>query len=134
MPWLLAALPAIAAIGGTAAAGTTIGLDIANAGNKTVTPTTPAPTPPNAQQLEQQKALISQQLPNIVGATSGLANPSYDALIAQILSGTAGQSGANASAGAATGQAFTPANSQPTNAAVQGQPVNLSDFINSFSG
>lgn len=131
MPWL----PALAAIAGLASAGTTIGMDIAGAGGapNPTAPTTSKPTPPNPQQLLQQKSLVSQQLPNVVGATSGLASPSYDSLIAQILAGVTGQPGANAAGASATGQQFTPANSQPTNAAVSGQPANLSDFINSFA-
>lgn len=125
----------IASIGSLAGAGTSIGLAAANAGSGTpTTPATPTPTPPNAQQLLQQKAAVSQQEPNVVGATSGLASPSYDSLIAQILAGTVGQPGSNAAGASATGQSFTPANSQPTNAAVNGTEPNLSDFISSFSG
>lgn len=93
-------------------------------------PGPPTPTPPTIQQLTQQRALVAQQAPNVVGATSGLANPAYDSLMAQILAGTLGQPGSTAAGAAATGQNFSPANSQATNAAVQGQPVQLSDFVN----
>ena len=129
MAGTLAIIASLATIGG---AGTAIGSTIANDVSKP--PATPTPTPPNAQQLLQQKAAVSQQEPNVVGATSGLASPSYDSLIAQILAGTVGQPGSNAAGASATGQSFTPANSQPTNAAVNGTEPNLSDFISSFSG
>jgi hypothetical protein len=125
-------------IGGLASAGVGIGEAVAGGGApQTPTPTppgAPTPTPPNAAQLMQQKALVSQQEPNVVGATSGAASPEYDSLISQILAGVTGQPGANAAGGAATGQQFTPANSQSTNAAVNGTTPNLSDFINNFGG
>ena len=135
MPPLLAALPAIAAAVGIAGTGITTGLEVSGAlgGGAPPTPTAPTPTTPNQQQLMQQKALVSQEAPNVVGQTSGLASPSYDSIIAQILAGVTGQPGANAAGAAATGQQFTPANNQPTNAAVNGQPANLSDFVNSFA-
>jgi|SRR5215469_16930733 len=125
----------IGAAASIAGAGTSIGEAIANSGGhpNAPTPQTPGPTPPNTQQLAQQRALVSQQLPNLVSATGGTASPEYDALMAQILSGVIGQPGAAQSAGQAVGQNFTPANSQPTNAAVSGGNVNLSDFLNSFS-
>lgn len=127
MPFLAALIPAIATAG--TLAGT--GLGIANAvSGPPAAPTPPAPTPPTTQQLEQQKALVSQQLPNVTSATSGLANPEYNSLMAQILAGVLGQPGATAAGNAATGQNFTPANSQATNAAVQGSPIQLSDFVN----
>lgn len=120
----------IASIGSLAGAGVGIGETIANSGgSKPTTPTNPAATPPNAQALAQQKALVAQQEPNVVGATSGLASPSYDSIISQILAGTLGQPGSTAAGNAATGQNFSPVNAQATNAAVQGQPVNLSDFV-----
>lgn len=133
MPVTLALAGLLAGLAGT---GASIGETIANSGGggKTATPTTPTPTPPNAQALAQQRALVSQQTPNVVGATSGLASPSYDSLIAQILAGTVGQPGSTAAGNAATGQNFTPANAQATNAAVQGQPIALSDFLNNFTG
>lgn len=124
--------PAIGAIGSIAGAGTSIGEAIANSGSggapSPTAPTgPPAPTPPNPQQLLQQKALVSQQLPNLIGQTSGLANPDYDALMAKILSGVLGQPGANAAGTSATAQAFQPANSQPTNQIVNNQVPNLVD-------
>lgn len=144
MPWLApivaflsANAPAIGAASAIAGAGTTIGEAIANSGGGAPTPTpaaAPTATPPNTQALAQQRALVSQQTPNVVGATSGLASPSYDSLIAQILAGTVGQPGSTAAGNAATGQNFTPANAQATNAAVQGQPIALSDFLNNFTG
>lgn len=133
-PAIIAFLTANAAPIGAAAsiatAGTTIGEAIANSGKGATpsTPTAPAVTPPNPQQLLQEKALVGQQLPNVVGATSGLANPSYEALIAQLLAGVTGQPGAQAAGAAATGQNFQPASSQATNAAVNNQPVNLADI------
>jgi hypothetical protein len=128
--------PAIGAASALAGAGTSIGEAIANSGGPPTpaTPTPPAPTPPNAQALAQQRAAVAQQTPNVVGATSGLASPSYDALIAQILAGTIGQPGSAAAGASATGQNFSPANAQPTNAVVQGQPIALSDFVNNFTG
>lgn len=127
MPWA-----AIAAIASLASAGAGIGMDIANSvGGPPKPPTVPPPTPPNAQQLAQQKALVGQQVPNVDAATSGTSSPEYQSLMAQILSGVLGQPGATAAGASATGQQpFSVANSQPTNAAVQGSPVNLSDFIN----
>lgn len=128
MPPLIALLPTLAAIGGLAGTGVSIGEAVANSGGPPK-PVTPVATPPNAQALAQQKALVGQQEPNVVGATSGLASPSYDSLIAQILAGTLGQPGSTAAGNAATGQNFTPANSQATNSAVQGSPIQLSDFL-----
>lgn len=134
--WFAANAGTLAAVGSVAGAGTSIGEAIANSGAPK-TPGAPAPTPPNAEALAQQRAAVAQQEPNVVGATSGLASPSYDSLIAQILSGVLGQPGATAAGNAATfqpgtGQSFqqnfSPANSQPTNAAVQG--TSLSDFVN----
>ena len=125
-------LPIIASIGSLAGAGVGIGTSIANSvSGSPAAPTVPGPTPPNQQQLLAQKEAVSQQLPNVIGQTSGLASPSYDSLISQILSGVIGQPGANAAGAGATGQAFSTSNSQPTNAAVQGQPIQLSDFVNS---
>lgn len=133
MPWL----PVVAAIAGLASSGVGIGEAIANSGGQQpTTPAAPTPKPPDAQALAQQRALVAQQYPNVVGATSGLASPSYDSLISQILAGVVGQPGASAAGAAAggfqpgTGQSFSVANSQPTNAAVQGSPIQLSDFVN----
>lgn len=134
MPWL----PALAAIAGLAGTGVSIGESIANSGGGAPSPTAPTtpqgPKPPDANALLQQKALVSNQLPNVVGATSGLASPSYDSLIAQILAGTIGQPGSAAAGASATDQQFQPANSQPTNSVVNGQQPNLSDFLSGFSG
>jgi hypothetical protein len=128
--WLAANATAIGAGSALAGAGATIGSTIANDVSGPPKPGAPAaPTPPNAQALAQQRALVAQQEPNVVGATSGLASPSYDSLISQILAGTLGQPGSTAAGGAATGQNFTAANSQATNAAVQGSPIQLSDFL-----
>lgn len=124
MPFSLALAGILAGLAGT---GVSIGETIANSGGP---PKPPGPTPPSPQVLAQQRALVAQQTPNVIGATSGLASPSYDSLIAQILAGTLGQPGSTAAGNAATGQNFSPANSQATNAAVQGQPVQLSDFVN----
>jgi hypothetical protein len=131
--------PAIGAASALAGAGTSIGEAIANSGGAPKPGAPPPPTPPNAQAQQNLNARVGQQEPNVVGATSGLASPSYESLIAQILAGTFGQPGSTAAGNAATGfttgtgqslnQNFTPANSQPTNAAVQGQPINLSDFL-----
>lgn len=127
MPFLASLIPLLTAAGSLASAG----VGIANAVSGPPTPpATPGPTPPTAQQLAQQRSAIAQQTPNVVGATSGLASPSYDSLIAQILAGTLGQPGSTAAGASATGQNFSPANSQATNAAVQGTPVQLSDFVN----
>lgn len=130
VPFLTAAAPVASA----AASLGSLGLGIANAASgPSGIPTPPGPTPatpPTPQQLAQQRALVQQQLPNVLGATSGLANPAYDSLIAQILAGTIGQPGSTAAGNNAVGQNFSPANSQATNAAVQGQPVQLSDFVN----
>ena len=125
--------PAIGAASAIAGAGTTIGSTIANAVSGPGTPgapTVPTTPPPNAQAQQNLNARVGQQEPNVIGATSGLANPAYDSLIAQILAGTVGQPGSNAAGASATGQQFSAANSQPTNAAVQGQPADLSSFIN----
>lgn len=130
MPQIIGIIASIASIAG---AGTSIGEAIANSGGPSApkAATAPAVTPPNAQQLAQQRALVGQQVPNVDAATSGAASPEYQSLMAQILSGVLGQPGANAAGASATGQQpFSVANSQPTNAAVQGSPVNLSDFIN----
>ena len=122
--------PAIGAASALAGAGTSIGEAIANSGKQPPTPgTLPGPTPPNAQQLLQQRAAVAQQEPNVVSSTSGLASPEYSSLISQILAGVLGQPGANAAGASATGQQnFTPANSQATNSVVQGSPLQLSDF------
>ena len=132
MPFLAALVPALTAIGTIGGLGLGIEQAVSGSGGppKPGAPTTPAATPPTAQQLAQQRALVEQQVPNISGATSGTASPEYQSLMAQILSGVLGQPGATAAGASATQQPFSVANSQPTNAAVSGQPVNLSDFVN----
>jgi hypothetical protein len=161
MPPLIAALPGILAIAAPvasiAAAGTTIGLDIANAGGPSAPkPTAPAgPTPAQqAQEQTQLKAAVGQQLPTLEGLTSGFANPGYYASQGALNAGVAGQPGGQNAAmaavekalglppgsltGGATGGGtptkFTPAgvgNSTAAGAFPQNQ-VNLSEFVDSF--
>lgn len=120
----------IGAISSIAGAGTSIGEAIANSGgSKQGTPTAPVTPPPNAEQLLQQKQLVGQQSSNLESATSGTAGPDFLALFAPYLAGISGQPGADAAGRGAANQAWTPANSQPTNAAVNGQDVNLSSFV-----
>lgn len=144
-------IPLIAAIASLAATGTGLGLELANQ------PGSPKPTPPptpaviNAQQ-NQEKAAISQQAPNILAETSGLANPDYVAQLAQLLAGTGGQTGSEGAANKvasqlfgispgnvvspgspATPSSFTPAGTGNTpNPAGANSPVNLSDFLQRF--
>jgi hypothetical protein len=130
MPWL----PALAAIAGLAGTGVSIGESIANSGGgapSPKTPTAPTPTPPDANALLQRRQLIGSADSNTQAQTSGTAGDFYRLITDQLNSGTLGQAG---SQGAANQTVFTPANSQPTNAAVAGQVPNLSDFLNSFSG
>jgi hypothetical protein len=79
----------------------------------------------------QRRQQIGSADSNTQAQTSGTAGDFYRLIMDQLNSGTLGQPG---SQGAAQQTVFTPANSQPTNAAVSGQPANLSDFINGFSG
>src|SRR5579863_2807337 len=127
MPFLAGLLPLLAGVGSLAGTGLGIASAVENAGSPAA-PAAPAPTPPNAQQLLEQRAAGAQQEPNVISSTSGLASPEYSSLIAQILAGTLGQPGSTAAGNAATGQNFTPANSQATNSVVQGSPLQLSDF------
>lgn len=149
MATLLPLIAAAVTIGGT---GTTVGLDIANSGGSKPAPIAP-PTPAviNAEQ-NQEKAVISQQAPNILAQTSGLANPDYVATISQLLSNTGGQTGSAGAAGDVIKQlfglsagspsplgsggstgSFTPASSaQGSNPNAGSSPVNLSDFVNRF--
>lgn len=131
-------MSALGALSGIASAGTTIGETIANAGGMSAqqpTPTTPTtPQGPTLQQLMQQRALIGGELPNFVSQTAGLASPGQDLWLSLLQSGQAGQPGANASGQAALGQQFTPANNAPTNPTVANQPINVSDYLNNFSG
>lgn len=160
MPPLIAALPAIAAIASIGAAGTTIGLDLANSGG----PSTPKPVPPTgptpAQQQQdaaQKTAAVSQQLPTIEGLTSGYANPEYYGQQGALAAGVAGQSGGTGAAAAAVEKAFglppgtlsastgggggapgTPQNFKPagTGGTNQGAfptgSTDLSEFVNTF--
>ncbi len=140
MPVLLAALPILLpALGAAATAGTlaSTGLNIANTISGPGAPATPAaaaPKPPDAQELLQKRELISQQIPNLISSGSGTLSPEFIQLMASLNSGVLGTPGANAAGQAATEQQFTPANSQATNAVVNGQNPSLSDFLSSFSG
>jgi hypothetical protein len=149
MPPLLAALPAIAAIGGLAGTGVGLGLELSNQpGTPKPTPT-PPPTPAAITDTQnQEKALISQNAPNVLSQTSGLANPDYVAQISQLLAGTGGQTGSTGAArqivqqlfglpglpGAGSGTQFTPAGatSGATGPAPAATDTKLSDFVNSF--
>jgi hypothetical protein len=135
----LAIIASIASLAGT---GITVGETLANQpGSPKPPPTTPAAETPAQQTAtqNQQKALINQQLPNILSETSGLANPDYVKQIAQLLSGTAGQSGSSGAASSAVERAFglpanfTPAGS-PGSGANSAAPVSLSDFVNNYLG
>jgi hypothetical protein len=128
MPFLAGLLPLLAGVGSLAGTGLGIASAVENAGSPAA-PAAPAPTPPNAQQLLEQRAAVAQQEPNVISSTSGLASPEYSSLISQILAGVLGEPGANAAGASATGQqSFTPANSQATNSVVRGSPLQLSDF------
>lgn len=151
MPPLLALLPVIAGIDGLAATGIGLGETLSNQPGKA--PATATPTGPTAAQqtatINAEKAAVSQQAPNVISDTSGLANPDYIKSITQLLAGTAGTTGSNGAATQAINSAFglpgggspgtqntstsnfTPAGVNPNpNAAAQ--PVQLSDFVNSF--
>jgi hypothetical protein len=159
MPPLIAALPAIAAAATIGAAGTTIGLDIANAGGggtPSAAPATTTPAGPTPAQQLQQKEAVSQQLPTIEGLTSGFANPDYYAQQGGVAAGTAGQPGGNAAALRAVEQAFglppgslsglsapggttgTPAKFTPSGSGATNQGAfptgtsQLSEFVNTF--
>jgi hypothetical protein len=153
MPPLLAALPLIAAIGGLAGTGVGLGLELSNKpGAPKTVPETPAQIGTNQNQI---KAAVSQEDPNILAQTSGLANPDYVAQISQLLAGTGGQTGSTGAArdaaaqafglpsisgGGGTGpvrppatpgsQQFVPAGQSPS--ADSQTPVQLSDFVNRF--
>jgi hypothetical protein len=151
-----ATLTLIATIASLAGTGTSLGLSLANQPGG---PPKPQPTPPgvtalqNTERQNAEKAAIGGQVPNILASTSGLANPEYVAQIAQLLSGTAGQSGSSGAAQDAIKKAFgittggtaggTPgvqgtstSNFKPagvdTNPNPGSAPVNLSDFVTSF--
>lgn len=151
-------LSALAAIGGLVSAGVSSGLAIDSAVNKpsATMPTAPtAPTPAQQQQsITQEKAAVSQQLPNVEGLTSGFANPSYYAQQGATAAGTAGSPTGSNSALEAVEQAFgLPAGSlskggggggaaptsfpaagtgDATKGAFPNSPVDLSNFVNSF--
>ena len=154
MPPLIAALPIIAAVAGLAGTGVGLGLELSNqpGSPKPVTPTAPTPAQ-NAVTQNQEKALIGQQLPNVLSQTSGLANPEYLAQMAQLLAGTAGSPGSTGAAQQAIAQAFglppgaftggggatpasrfTPAGANPNTSAATDPttPVSLSEFVKSF--
>jgi len=154
-PALIAILPTIAAITGIAGTGVGLGLELSNqpGSPKPASVTPPTPAQQSATQ-QQEKALISQQAPNVLSQTSGLTNPDYVAQISQLLSGTAGQSGSSGAAQQAIAQAFglppsifsgtggpTPAvsgfkpagsGSNTTGSNASTQPVALADFVNQY--
>ncbi len=113
---------------------------------KPVAPTAQQTAAQNAQLQRQEKAAITQQLPNVLSQTSGLANPEYAGLMASLMAGTAGQPGNTGALNSAVAQAFglsqapatpksfTPAGSSPNTAAgaFPTGPVNLSEFVNSY--
>ena len=147
MPPLVAALPVIAAVAGLAGTGVGLGLELSNQPGGA---TTPPPTPAVINQEQQQeKAAISQQAPNILAQTSGLANPDYVAQLAQLLAGTGGQTGSQGAASQiasqlfglspgtpatpGAGSSFTPAGTgTANNPAPANSQVQLSDFVNRF--
>jgi hypothetical protein len=108
MPPIIALLPAIAAIGTIASAGTSIGLEVANSGGGPPKPAVaPGPTPQQqAQTALQQKEAVGQQLPTIEGLTSGYANPEYYGQQGALAAGVAGQPGGTGAAAAAVEKAF----------------------------
>ena len=126
MPFTLALAGLLAGLAGT---GASIGETIANSGTPKP-PTAPVTPPPNAQQLLQQRQVVGTQDSNLQESGSGDLGSNFLAQMAPYLAGISGQPGANAAGAAGAGQAFSAANSQPTNAAVNNQQVNLSDFIN----
>jgi hypothetical protein len=139
MPQALAIIPLIAGLAGT---GVSIGESLANRPGMPKAPATPAGPTPAQQKLTQQQeqAAISQQLPNIAEQGSGFTNPAYDAMMASLRAGTAGQPGNTSAANQAvaqllglpgTPQSFTPTTST-SNTAVPPSPTALSDFVNTF--
>jgi hypothetical protein len=161
MPPIIAALPVIAAIAGIGAAGTTIGLDVANAGGPSMPkPVPPAGPTPAQQQADaaQKTAAVGQQLPTIEGLTSGFANPDYYGQQGALAAGVAGESGGPGAAASAvekafglppgtlsgvsggtgggapgTPQKFTPAGTGGTNqGAFPPGETDLSSFVNTF--
>ena len=111
--------------------------------NQPGTPKAPSTTPTPAQQTQNQRgvqAAVAQQLPNVQASTSGFTNPAYSSMMAQLLSGTAGQQGSQTGAGRAVAQAFglpsTPSNlnlaGSTTNTSIPPSETALSDFANQF--
>ena len=98
----------IAALASLAATGTELGMSLANR------PSAPKPQPApagvtalqNQQRTNAERSAISGQTPNVLSATSGLANPEYVAQISQLLAGTAGQPGSRGAADAIIRQVF----------------------------
>jgi hypothetical protein len=121
----MAFLPALAAIASIGAAGTTVGLDIANAGGGGGTPSAvapPAPTPAQqAQTALQQREIAGQQIPTEEGLTSGFLSPAGYGQESALASGIAGQPGGNAAALAAALQSF-------------GLPPSIIAYLNSGGG
>lgn len=150
MPPVIAALPLIASIASLAGTGVGLGLELSNQPGNPKPPTT-SPAATALQNTTTQNAIkesVSQQTPDIIGATSGLANPEYIASIVQLLAGTAGTSGSRGAAGQAvasafglpglspgtqgtSGSNFVPAGANQPNPA-PGAPTNLSDFVSQF--
>ena len=146
MPWL----PLLAAAVAIAGTGTGVGLELANQPGKPKPPPPPTPAALNTLQ-NQEKAAISAEAPNVISATSGLANPDYVAQISQLLAGTGGQTGSTGAAreaiasafglpmgditsgaGGAGAKPFTPAGTGSTPNPNANAPVNLSDFVERF--
>jgi len=151
-----ATLTLIATIASLAGTGTSLGLSLANQPSAPkAAPATPGVTAlQNAATVNAEKAAIGQQTPNVIGATSGLANPEYVAQISQLLAGTAGQPGSRGAASDAVAKAFglppgviggaTPPGRQASSttnfkpAGVDANPnpgaapTNLSDFLTTF--
>ena len=61
------------------------------------TPQLPTPTPPNPNQLLQQRELAGSQASNLESATSGVAGPDFLALFAPYLAGIQGRAGSERS-------------------------------------
>lgn len=146
-PVTLSIIAAAATIAGT---GTGLGLELANQPGKPKPPPPPTPAQINTNQ-NAERAAISAQAPNVISATSGLANPDYVAQISQLLAGTGGQTGSTGAARQAIASAFgipessitsgtggggttpfTPAGAGPPNPNSANEPVNLSDFVGRF--
>lgn len=138
--------PIIAALIGLAGTGVATGVELSSQPSSQKTTAPPTPAVINAEQ-NQEKAAISQQAPNILAETSGLANPDYVAQLAQLLAQTGGQTGSEGAANSVaaqlfgispgsivpTGASFTPAGTgQTPNPAAANSPENLSDFVNRF--